>query len=126
MAPFGVKVVCVEPGFFKTDMSDLELVKKNFKRLWDRLPQNVKDDYGHSFLGQICQRLDDKVKNLFDKDLMKVVRCMEHGICAVHPRTRYSPGWDSKFFWLPLSYAPTWISDRIFLRNSPKPKKSVL
>lgn len=52
MAPFGVKVVCVEPGFFKTDMSDLELVKKNFKRLWDRLPQNVKDDYGHSFLGQ--------------------------------------------------------------------------
>lgn len=46
-----------------------------------------------------------------DGDLMKVVRCMEHAVSAVRPRNRYSAGWDAKFFWLPLSYMPTFISD---------------
>ncbi|MEQ2204598.1 hypothetical protein XENOCAPTIV_015700, partial [Xenoophorus captivus] len=63
---------------------------------------------------------------LRDGDLMKVVHCMEHAIAAVHPRYRYSPGWDAKLLWLPMSYMPTWIADKFFLRNSPKPKVSVL
>lgn len=57
--------------------------------------------------------LTDKVTKMSDADLMKVVSCMEHAVAAVHPRTRYSPGWDAKFFWLPLSYMPTCISDYI-------------
>ena len=52
LAPFGVKVACIEPGFFKTNVTDNVMVKNNLKRLWDRLPQDVKDDYGHSFFEQ--------------------------------------------------------------------------
>lgn len=50
MAPFGVKVICIEPGFFKTNMSDPELLNNNFKRLWEKLPQEVKDQYGPDYL----------------------------------------------------------------------------
>lgn len=50
MKPFGVKVACVEPGFFKTNMTDMVAVKRNMQKLWDRLPQEVKDDYGQTFL----------------------------------------------------------------------------
>lgn len=50
MAPFGVKVACIEPGFFSTNVTDTVLVKNNLKKLWDNLPQHVKDDYGHVFL----------------------------------------------------------------------------
>lgn len=50
MEPFGVKVVCIEPGFFKTNMSDPELLNNNFKRLWEKLPQEVKDQYGPDYL----------------------------------------------------------------------------
>ena len=50
MAPFGVKVLCIEPGFFKTSVTDVSLLKKNIKTLWDRLPQDVKDDYGSDYL----------------------------------------------------------------------------
>lgn len=57
--------------------------------------------------------LTDKVAKMSDADLMKVVSCMEHAVAAVRPRTRYSPGWDAKFFWLPLSYMPTCVSDYI-------------
>lgn len=70
--------------------------------------------------------IDDSFRQLTDGDLMKVVGCMAHAISAVHPRYRYSPGWDAKFLWLPLSYLPTCVTDRFFLRRSPKPRVSVL
>lgn len=50
MAPFGVKVLCIEPGFFKTSVTDTALVQNNLKKLWDRLPQDVRDDYGRVYL----------------------------------------------------------------------------
>uniref|UniRef100_A0A8C6W0E2 Dehydrogenase/reductase (SDR family) member 9 n=1 Tax=Nothobranchius furzeri TaxID=105023 RepID=A0A8C6W0E2_NOTFU len=122
VAPFGVKVLCIEPGFFKTSMSDTAVLKSNMKKLWDRLPQETKDDYGPAFL-DIIQNL---LSEFTDGDLMKVVSCMEHAISALHPRYRYSPGWDAKFFWLPLSYMPSCLVDRFFLRYTPHPKVSVL
>ncbi|XP_051814840.1 dehydrogenase/reductase SDR family member 9 isoform X5 [Acanthochromis polyacanthus] len=126
VAPFGVKVACLEPGFFKTNVTDLGLMKNNARKLWERLPQEMKDDYGQQFLESSIEQLDQRFKQFTDADLMKVVGCMEHAISAVHPRTRYSPGWDAKFFWLPLSYMPTCLTDLMFLKYSSKPKRAVL
>lgn len=50
MAPFGVKVLCIEPGFFKTNVTDAAIIGKSAKSLWDRLPKDVKDDYGPEYL----------------------------------------------------------------------------
>ncbi|KAM3861972.1 dehydrogenase/reductase SDR family member 9 [Diretmus argenteus] len=125
MAPFGVKVMCIEPGFFKTNVSDQKLLKNGLQKVWDKLPRDVKDDYGDDFLLKSFQKIDDRFPLLIDGDLMKVVGCMEHAISAVHPRTRYSVGWDAKFIWLPMSYMPTCISDRVFLRDIVKPKACV-
>ncbi|XP_049583875.1 retinol dehydrogenase 7-like [Syngnathus scovelli] len=126
LAPFGVKVLCIEPGFFKTNVTDTKVLENNLKKLWDRLPQDVKDDYGPDFLESAFKMMSQKFQVLTDSDLMKVVGCMEHAVAAVHPRTRYSPGWDAKFIWLPLSYMPTFITDSYFLKSSPKIKASVL
>ncbi|KAM6935012.1 dehydrogenase/reductase SDR family member 9 [Xenentodon cancila] len=126
VAPFGVKVVCIEPGFFKTSVTDTEMLKKNLRMLWDRLPQDVKDDYGDNYMQIALKVLDTRFQQFTDTDLMKVVSCMEHAIAAVHPRFRYSPGWDAKFVWLPMSYMPTCISDRLMIHTNPKPKISIL
>ncbi|AWP13084.1 putative dehydrogenase/reductase SDR family member 9 isoform 2 [Scophthalmus maximus] len=125
MAPFGVKVACIEPGIFKTNMTDSVMLKKYVNKLWDRLPQDLKDDYGYMFVEQTFANMDVMSKHILDGDLMKVVGSMEHAISAVHPRTRYSPGWDTKFLWLPLSYMPTFISDKFLLKNYPKLKMSI-
>ncbi|XP_057191478.1 retinol dehydrogenase 7-like [Triplophysa rosa] len=126
MAPFGVKVLCIEPGFFKTSVTDSSALQRNFEKMWERLPQDVKDEYGSDYMDRLNDVMREKFNKALDPDLMKVVKCMEHAVAAVHPRTRYSPGWDAKFFWLPLSYMPTFISDAFFLRNAVKPKVSVL
>lgn len=47
---FGVKVLCIEPGFFKTNVTDCALLSENVKMLWGRLSQDVKDDYGPEYL----------------------------------------------------------------------------
>lgn len=65
--------------------------------------------------------LEQRFRLFTDGDLNKVVSCMEHAISAVHPRTRYSPGWDAKFFWLPLSYVPTCFTDSLFINTLPRP-----
>lgn len=50
MKPFGVKVLCIEPGFFKTTVTDSEVLGRSVKKLWDKLPQELKDEYGHDYL----------------------------------------------------------------------------
>lgn len=50
MIPFGVKVLCIEPGFFKTNVTDVTILGRSIKSLWDRMPQEVRDDYGHDYL----------------------------------------------------------------------------
>jgi hypothetical protein len=49
MSAFGVKVLCLEPGFFKTSVTDLNLLRKNVKTLWDNLSEEIKDQYGHDY-----------------------------------------------------------------------------
>ncbi|XP_073701493.1 retinol dehydrogenase 7-like [Garra rufa] len=126
MAPFGVKVLCIEPGFFKTGVTDSKIFETHFQRLWDKLPQEVKDEYGSDYVDRTKVAVKEQFEKMLDPDLMKVVSCMEHAVAAVHPRTRYSPGWDAKFFWLPLSYMPTFISDAFVLKQAVKPKVSIL
>ncbi|XP_023285659.1 retinol dehydrogenase 7-like [Seriola lalandi dorsalis] len=113
MVPFGVRVLCIEPGFFKTNVTDAGILSKSIKTLWEKMPQELRDDYGPEYLQKVMDVLTNKVAKISDADLMKVVSCMEHAVSAVRPRTRYSPGWDAKLFWLPLSYMPSRLSDYI-------------
>ncbi|XP_024150013.1 retinol dehydrogenase 7 [Oryzias melastigma] len=123
MAPFGVKVLCIEPGFFKTNVTDSEIQIKAVKGLWERLPQEIKDDYGSDYLDKAIKITSESLSKMSDGDLMKVVHCMEHAVAAAWPRKRYSPGWDAKFFWLPMSYMPTCIVDYIMLSGAIPVKK---
>ncbi|KAJ8385462.1 hypothetical protein AAFF_G00189140 [Aldrovandia affinis] len=125
MLHFGVKVLCIEPGAFRTSLFDTDILARNMKKLWDRLPQEIKVEYGRFYVDKVITKLR-KCEGMIDGDLMKVVSCMEHAISAVHPRTRYSPGWDAKLLWLPLSYMPTFIADYLFLKVAVKPHKSVI
>lgn len=118
MMPFGVKVLCIEPGFFKTNVTDTGILSKNVKMLWEKLPKDVKDDYGPEYLPKTLDVIANKVAKISDGDLMKVVRCMEHAVSAVRPRTRYSAGWDAKFFWLPLSYMPSCVFDYLLSKEA--------
>uniref|UniRef100_A0A8D0HBI0 Retinol dehydrogenase 1 n=1 Tax=Sphenodon punctatus TaxID=8508 RepID=A0A8D0HBI0_SPHPU len=118
---FGVKVSIIEPGFFRTGVTSLEVIERDLLRLWNQLNPEVREAYGNKYYVE-SQRLS--MKRLCDSDISKVTKCMEHALTAKYPRSRYGAGWDAKFFWLPLSYAPTFLSDLMLRMLFPTPQAS--
>ncbi|XP_030052527.1 retinol dehydrogenase 16 isoform X1 [Microcaecilia unicolor] len=106
---FGVKVCIIEPGFFKTFVTDPKYIGKNLEQIWNRLPAETKEAYKQDFFDKSVM----KIRNLekVNSKLSLVTDCMEHALTAVHPHTRYSAGWDAKLIYLPLSYLPTALVD---------------
>ncbi|KAG8452476.1 hypothetical protein GDO86_004315 [Hymenochirus boettgeri] len=117
---FGVKVSIIEPGAFKTAITNIDHYKHIMERLWENLTAEMKESYGEKFLQQYIQLVEGLVGASSPK-LNKVTDCMEHALTAAFPWTRYSPGWDCKLYFLPLSYLPTVMSDYLICRSAPKP-----
>nr|XP_046216961.1 retinol dehydrogenase 1 isoform X2 [Oncorhynchus gorbuscha] len=122
MQHFGVKVSIIEPGFFKTGVTRLDLIEADLQRLWNRLPEEVKHSYGPKFFDEYVKAQDFSMGLLCSSDISKVTSCMQHALTARYPRTRYSPGWDAKLIWIPLSYLPAFIADFTVAVLLPVPK----
>merc|ERR1719408_979590 len=77
MRPFGVSVHLVEPGFFQTNMVQMEQYAKELKQQWEVLSTERKEAYGeHVLMGHI-QNIQDQIDKLCDPDAGKVVTAME-------------------------------------------------
>ncbi|XP_026356007.2 short-chain dehydrogenase/reductase family 9C member 7 isoform X3 [Ursus arctos] len=143
---FGVKVALIEPGFFKTNVTSPEKISRAIQEAWDRVSPEVKEIYGEKFLASGGGTHSDeihgfnlemtwewwRVKESVEKlgsqcynSLYLVTNCMEHALTACHPRTRYSPGWDAKLLFIPMSYMPTWLVDAMVYWRSPRPIKAL-
>ncbi|NWW69389.1 RDH2 dehydrogenase, partial [Ifrita kowaldi] len=112
MRNFGVKVCVIEPGYFKTMITSVENLEKNFISTWQKLPEEIKASYGEGYLRQFVAMLKVLQKS-YNSNLSLVTNCMEHALTSLHPRTRYSAGWDAKLLYLPLSYLPSALSDAL-------------
>ncbi|XP_058510063.1 retinol dehydrogenase 1 [Solea solea] len=121
MKPFRVKVSIIEPGFFKTAVTQQDLIEADLRRLWSLLPQDVKASYGATYLEDYVKAQNFSLGVLCSPDISKVTWCMQHALTACFPRTRYSAGWDAKLLWIPLSYCPSFISDFIIKVILPPP-----
>ncbi|CAL9690280.1 unnamed protein product [Knipowitschia caucasica] len=124
MCQFGIKVGIIEPGFFKTAITNSKVIEVDLKRLWTRLPQDVKDSYGENYITEYAKAQHFSLRLLCSSDLSKVTNCMEHALTALFPRSRYAAGWDAKFFWIPLSYLPSFVADFVVKILLPSPKSA--
>ena len=50
MHPWGVKVSMLEPGFFATNIAAPDFLESELRRGWNRLSEDLKNDYGEEFL----------------------------------------------------------------------------
>ncbi|XP_023613777.1 retinol dehydrogenase 16-like isoform X1 [Myotis lucifugus] len=110
LSHFGVKVAIIEPGFFKTFVTSSAVISRSFQDAWDKASPEVKEAYGERLLARTLKALGSLDK-ICSQDLSLVTNSMEHALTACHPRTRYSPGWDVKLIYLPMSYMPTFLVD---------------
>ncbi|XP_040088929.1 retinol dehydrogenase 16-like isoform X1 [Oryx dammah] len=120
---FGVKVAMIEPGYFVTNMTRAE-GSGYLQALWNQASPEVKELYGENFLADFLKSLN-LLKPPWTQNLSLATDCMEHALTACHPRTRYSPGWDAKFIYLPMSYLPSFLVDLMMYWYYPKPAKAL-
>ncbi|KAJ1061551.1 hypothetical protein K5549_002586 [Capra hircus] len=120
---FGVKVAMIEPGYFVTNMTQGE-GSGYFQALWNQAIPEVKELYGENFPADFLKTLN-LLKPPWTQDLSLVTDCMEHALTACHPRTRYLPGWDAKFIYLPMSYLPSFLMDLMVYWYYPQPAKAL-
>lgn len=121
---FGVKVAIIEPGYFKTFVTSSAVISRSFQEAWDKASPEVKEAYGERYLARALKAVGSLDK-MCTEGLSLVTNCMEHALTACHPRTRYSPGWDAKLIYLPMSYMPTFLVDAMINLSSPRPAKAM-
>ncbi|XP_078545000.1 retinol dehydrogenase 7-like [Lissotriton helveticus] len=119
---FGVNVSIVEPGCFNTGIATKPIVEESLQAVWARVPNDVKESYGEKYYNTYVQELVN-LSTTGNPSLHLVVDSLQHAVTAVYPRSRYSPGWDCKFFYIPLSYFPTIIMDYLATLSCPRPGK---
>ncbi|NXS49541.1 RDH16 dehydrogenase, partial [Balaeniceps rex] len=120
MRSFGVKVSVIEPGYFRTVITNAETLEKNFLSVWEKVPEETKASYGENYLKEFLVALKQMMKKC-SPNLTLVTDCMEHALISRFPRTRYSAGWDAKLLFIPLSYLPSALTDAIFAWSYPEP-----
>ncbi|XP_008070759.1 17-beta-hydroxysteroid dehydrogenase type 6 [Carlito syrichta] len=115
---FGVKISIIEPGSFRTGITDLKRSLESVQQSWEEAPVHIKEAYGQQYFDAACKRIRQGLLKC-STNLNLVTDCMEHALTSVHPRTRYSAGWDAQFFLIPLSYLPTSLADYILTPSQP-------
>ncbi|XP_059139615.1 17-beta-hydroxysteroid dehydrogenase type 6-like [Physella acuta] len=105
----GVKVILIEPGFFKTSLLSLEKLLTSITIAFNKTTDEVRETY-QNFIPYF-KRECTKAQAYANPNLDIVVDDYIHGLTSRYPRTRYSPGLDAKFIYIPLSYLPTRFTD---------------
>uniref|UniRef100_A0A2C9JUT3 Uncharacterized protein n=1 Tax=Biomphalaria glabrata TaxID=6526 RepID=A0A2C9JUT3_BIOGL len=109
----GTKVSIVEPGGFTTPISSGEKILESVQKAYDQASEDIQSVY-KVFVENFFKRIL-VVEGSSNLDL--VVDTYIHGLTSRFPRTRYTPGNDSKFLYIPISYLPTCLADWILKYN---------
>ncbi|XP_037706150.1 dehydrogenase/reductase SDR family member 9 [Choloepus didactylus] len=116
MKAFGVLVSCIEPGLFKTELTDPVKTMEKKLAIWKRLSPDIKQQYGEGYIEKSLNKL--KGTTFFvNMDLSLVVECMDHALTSLFPKTHYTAGKDAKTFWIPLSHMPAVLQDFLLLKQ---------
>ncbi|XP_069826507.1 retinol dehydrogenase 7-like [Dendropsophus ebraccatus] len=120
LRPFGVRISVIEPSSYKTPATDEETTIQSLHSIWSQAPEWAKETYGQQYFEVYCRFIQYRLSKC-NPNISQVTDCMEHALTAVHPWTRYSAGWITKLFYLPLSYLPTFMSDCLLASPLSKP-----
>ncbi|KAL4222540.1 Retinol dehydrogenase 5 [Mactra antiquata] len=113
----GVTVHIIEPGFFQTELFNINDIKQKMKSTYQTAPDEVQQYYGESYPDKVSETLDKYLQRIVSMDTYKVVDAYVHAITAKYPKARYVVGRDANIFFRLLWNLPEWLSDYIVCRG---------
>ncbi|XP_077166607.1 17-beta-hydroxysteroid dehydrogenase type 2 [Paroedura picta] len=121
LSKWGIKVAVVHPSGFRTSIQGTpEQWKKLEENLLEKLPDDVKKDYGEKYLFALKNFLSC-IPNVSTPDLSPVLQDILHALLAKRPHGLYSPGKNAYKYQLIFHYFPLWFYDCFMSRLEPVP-----
>lgn len=98
MRKFGVMVIGIEPGLYKTNITNGQVLAKSLENAWKNTPEDIKNDYGQRYFARVFRSvgLIDLARALPDIPYINdtnpncVVDTIITALVAFDPDTRYA------------------------------------
>ncbi|KAL3841996.1 hypothetical protein ACJMK2_020072 [Sinanodonta woodiana] len=114
----GVTVHTINPGGFKTNITNQNRLESIFRESFDKCSEDLKSFYG----GRIAKKIISNIRLVDTQVSFKphlVSDAMEHALLSRNPQRDYIVGYDARFFFRPISILPDIISDLLFSWPAP-------
>ncbi|RDD45811.1 Dehydrogenase/reductase SDR family member 9 [Trichoplax sp. H2] len=116
MLAFGVRVCCICPTFFRTNILDTEKLVTGMNTLFEAVNDEVKESYK-----DVPEKVITNLRNIAGEapvDLNPVVNVVEDALISTKPKNYYFVGKQSILFRI-IASCPTELSDWLFAKVNP-------
>lgn len=116
MAKFGVRVITVEPGLYKTPIASEEYLITQNRKSWAETPSEIKDVYGEEYFESFLETITSQMKRA-RSNVEEVIDQMVEAVTAENPKCRYVPHWVTYVRATILTYLPQNVTDAFFRKT---------
>ncbi|XP_074648616.1 retinol dehydrogenase 7-like [Tubulanus polymorphus] len=113
MKSFGVKVVTIEPGFYKTPMVQVQRQIDRNVEFWASAADECKRAYGDAYFNSYLDLIRKLLDTLCSANVCEVIDCIEEAVRRSEPRFHYVPNWKIELKFAILNILPTFVCDLI-------------
>uniref|UniRef100_A0A0R3RP39 SDR family NAD(P)-dependent oxidoreductase n=1 Tax=Elaeophora elaphi TaxID=1147741 RepID=A0A0R3RP39_9BILA len=107
LQPYGVDVIEIVPGCFKTGLFNVQRLKKSIDTVWCRASQEMRDEYEYDYNEKVRTYMTVVQSRILNKNTTRVIDSYHEAVVAKRPKLLYRIGWDVLlafflFSWLPV------------------------
>ena len=96
MFKFGVKVISIEPFFYRTNIVGKDVCTNAATRAWKATDVSIRSAYGEEYFKHFLRLNSSDSFDHFLRDPMEVVREVNHAVTAIYPKMSYAV---TTYFW---------------------------
>ncbi|XP_041363765.1 17-beta-hydroxysteroid dehydrogenase type 6-like [Gigantopelta aegis] len=119
MTKFDVKVITIEPGLYRTPISQEGYLIDMNRKSWAETPTDVKNDYGEEYFESFLENITKQMRRA-RPNVDEVVDLMAKAVVTKFPKQRYVPYWRSNLRAHILMALPNSITDKLLTAYTPK------
>ncbi|XP_071120324.1 17-beta-hydroxysteroid dehydrogenase type 6-like [Mytilus edulis] len=117
----GVTVHIIEPGHFRTSMSDPDTICNAVTNKFNSLSTHMQIYYGKEYVEKVKKVIRTGIDYIGSPRVNLVYEAYIHALTAKHPQQRYLVGYDAKLLFRILWNLPEWMSDYVLCQGRPIP-----
>lgn len=130
MDVWGIRVISIEPEFFRTDLSKPEMIKKHVDEVFEKADPDVREDYGEKYIRNF-KLYGDIIRGGCSASLDPVTDAVHNAVGLKYPNSVYQPNrnvFTQMLFFLLTNIHPTVTHNLIklfmMITGFPKPREA--